>query len=324
MSVERTDVDRTMWSSLLFAGLPGGFMGFPHVPPSSSELGEAGAMAAIYGIPFDATSIGRTGANYGPRGMREVSYQSLSFNARLDFDIIDALAPVDCGDCELALGNPAVTFERAAADIGEILDAGALPLTLGGDHSITIPAVRAVRERFENPGLVLIDTHLDTAQDVGGEELNHCCPITRAVDAGFPPEHIALVAISGWMNPRTEIEYCREKGITVIWLDEIEQKGIDWAVDRARGVSRKGTDGVYLSFDIDSVDAAFAPGTCCPTPGGLTAREAIRLVRGVSAGGLIGADVVEVAPSLDPTTATSLLGARIAVEAMAFHAGAGA
>ena len=103
--------------------------------------------------------------------------------------------PVDCGDCDIALANAAKTFERAEADIGEILAAGALPVTLGGDHSITIPAVRAVRAHFDNPGLVLIDTHLDTAPDVGGEELNHCCPITRAVDAGFDPtQHRAASA----------------------------------------------------------------------------------------------------------------------------------
>ena len=125
------------------------------------------------------------------------------------------------------------------------------------------------------------------------------------------------------MNPRTELAYCRERGITVIWLEEIWQRGVPWAVDRALEVARSGTDGVYLSFDIDSLDAAHAPGTCCPTPGGLTSREAIEFVRGISAGGLLGVDVVEVAPSLDPTPASALLGGRIALEAMAFHGGAG-
>jgi arginase family enzyme len=187
---------------------------------------------------------------------------------------------------------------------------------------VTIPAVRAVRAQFANPGLILVDTHLDTAPDVGGELLSHCCPITRAVDAGFDPAHIVLVGISGWMNPRTELLYCREHGITVIWLEEIWDRGIAWAVERSIEVAHGGTDGVYLSFDIDSLDAAFAPGTCCPTPGGLTSREAIELVRGISAPGLLGVDVVEVAPSLDSTPATALLGGRVALEAMAAHAGA--
>jgi agmatinase len=298
-------------------------MSLPHVPPDTEALRAKGALAAVYGIPFDATNISRTGANYGPRGIREVSCQFLTYNAVFDFDVADALGPVDCGDCDIALANPERTFARAQADIASILAAGALPVTLGGDHSVTIPAVRAVREHVENPGLVLVDTHLDTAIDVGGETLNHCCPITRAVDAGFDPRHIALVGISGWMNPRSELAYCREHGITVIWLEEIWERGTAWAVERALDVARRDTDGVYLSFDIDSLDHAYAVGTCCPTPGGMSSREAIEIVRGVADKGLVGVDVVEVAPSLDSTPATALMGGRIALEAMAFHGGAG-
>ncbi|HEX2391840.1 MAG TPA: agmatinase [Solirubrobacterales bacterium] len=313
-----------MWGGLLHAGIAGSFMGFSHVAPRAEALREAGAKAAIYGIPFDATSVSRSGANYGPRRMREISCQFLTYNATLDFDLAAALSPVDCGDCQLALANPAVTFERAKADLLEILRAGALPVTLGGDHSVTIPAVWAVREHFANPGLVLIDTHLDTAADVGGEELNHSCPIARAIDCGFDPERTVLIGMSGWMNPRSEIEYCRERGIRVIWLEEIWERGTAWAVETASSIVRDGTDGVYLTFDVDSMDAAHAAGTCAPTPGGLSSREAIELVRGISSGGLLGVDVVEVAPSLETTasSATSLIGVRIALEAMAFHAGA--
>jgi guanidinobutyrase len=312
--------DRTMWTSLLHAGLAGSFLRLPHVPPDAGELRRHGAKAAIYGIPFDATNISRTGANYGPRGIREVSCQFLTYNAMLDFDLVDVLNPVDCGDCDIALANPEKTFARAQADIGQIIEAGALPVTLGGDHSITIPAVRAVRDHVQNPGLVLIDTHLDTAPDVGGEELNHCCPITRAVDCGFDPTKIALVAISGWMNPRAELRYCRERGITVIWLEEIWEHGTRRAAERALEIAGSGTDGLYLSFDVDSMDSAHAAATCCPTPGGLTSREAIELVRGVARGGLLGVDIVETAPSLEATAATSLIAGRIAIEAMAYHA----
>src|SRR3954454_20726047 len=211
MSTAAAAQDSTMWTSLLHAGLAGSFLRLPHVPPDAEQLRAKQAKAAIYGIPFDATNISRTGANYGPRGIREVSVQFLTYNATLDFNVAEALSPVDCGDCDIALANPEKTFERAQADIGAIIDAGALPVTFGGDHSVTIPAVRAVRERVGDPGLILIDTHLDTAVDVGGEELNHCCPITRAVHAGFDPAKIALVAISGWMNPKTEIACCNDR-----------------------------------------------------------------------------------------------------------------
>ena len=222
----------------------------------------------------------------------------------------------------MVLANAARTFERAEADISAMLTAGALPATMGGDHSVTIPAVRAVSKHVSDPGLVLIDTHLDTAQDVGGEELNHCCPITRAVDAGFDPKKMALLAISGWMNPRTELSYCRERGITVVWLEDIWEKGVAAAVDTALEVAGQGSDGIYLSVDVDSLDAAYAPGTCVPTPGGLTSRELLELVRGVSSHGLVGVDVVETAPSLDSSSATAAIAGRLLMDALAAHAGA--
>ena len=241
--------------------------GFPTSRRTPRRSTAHGARAAIYGIPWDSTSISRTGANYGPRGIREISSQFLTFNATWDFDLVEALNPVDCGDCDVVLANAERTFERAEADIGAMLTAGALPATIGGDHSVTIPAVRAVSKQVSDPGLVLIDTHLDTAQDVGGEELNHCCPITRAVDAGFDPRKMALLAISGWMNPRTELSYCRERGITVVWLEDIWEKGVAAAVDTALEVAGQGSDGIYLSVDVDSLDAAYAPGTCVPDAG---------------------------------------------------------
>jgi agmatinase len=317
-----THMDPTMWTGLLHAGLAGSFMGLPHVAADAEALRQQHARAAIYGLPFDATNISRTGANYGPRGIREVSCQFLTYYATFDFDLVEALNPVDCGDCAVALANPERTFARAQSDIGAILDAGALPVTFGGDHSITIPAVRAVAQRHQDPSLVLIDTHLDTAVDVGGELLNHCCPITRAVDAGFDPRKIVLLGISGWMNPKSELEYCRERGITVLWLDDLWERGSAKIVEETLAVAGAG-DGLYVSFDVDSLDAAHAPGTCCPTPGGLTTREALELVRGIARHGLVGLDVVETAPSLDATPASALIAGRVALEAMAFHAGAG-
>jgi guanidinobutyrase len=313
-----------MWSSVLHAGLGGSFMRFPYVPADADQIRAHGAKAAVYGIPWDSTSISRTGANYGPRAIREVSCQFTPYNATFDFDLIEALQPVDTGDCAMILANAERTFATAQDDISEILGSGALPVMFGGDHSVTIPAVRAVREKYADPGLVLIDMHLDTAVDVGGELLNHCCPVTRAVDAGFDPAKVVLLGMSGWMNPRTELEYCKERGITVVWLEEIWERGTASVASQALAVAAAG-DGVYLSFDVDSLDAAHALGTCCPSPGGLSTREAIELVRAIARPGLVGVDVVETAPSLESgaTSATSLIAARVAVEAMACHAGMG-
>jgi len=314
--------DATMWSGLLHGGLAGTFLRVPFAPPEADAIRAAGAKAAIYGLPFDATNISRTGANGGPRAMRDASCMTTTYHAMFDFDLVEETNLVDCGDCAVILGRADKTFARAKDDLSQIIAGGAMPVVLGGDHSSTIPAVNAIKEHVADPGLVLVDTHLDTAQDVGGETLNHCCPISRAVDAGFDPRKMALVGISGWLNPRAELAYCRERGITVIWLEEIWERGTAWAVERALDVATQG-DGIYLSFDIDSLDAAHAVGTCCPTPGGLTSREAIELTRGVASAGLVGVDVVEIGPTLDPTPATALMGNRIAMEAIAFANGCG-
>lgn len=309
----------TEWTTLIHAGVSGTFMRLPHLPPVTEGLRATDAKAAIYGIPWEA-SMSRSGANYGPRQIREISCQFTGYNARLDIDLLELLRPVDCGDCIVAAGNAQRTFERAQADLAAILGAGALPVTFGGDHAITIPAVRAVGAAHANPGLVLVDAHLDTAPQIDGDPLNHACPIARAVDAGFDPAHMVLIGISGWMNPRSELDFCREHGITIIWLEDVWERGTAWAVERAREIAADGTDGVYLTVDVDAMDLAHAAGTCAPTPGGLTSREAIELVRGVASAGLLGVDVVETAPSLEATAGTSLIAARLAIEAMAYHA----
>lgn len=313
-----------MWTGLLHGGLPGTIMGLPYVPPRREELSRAGARAAFYGLPFDATNISRSGANYGPRSIREISVQFQPYSANLGFDLVEELRPVDTGDCSIVLANAERTFERAKADVAEILAANAVPVVIGGDHSITIPPARAVAAAKSNPGLVLIDAHLDTALHVGGETLNHCCPIPRAIEAGFDPSKVVLIGMSGWMNPKTELAYCLEHGVKVIWIEEIWERGTAWAAEAAREIAG-GDDGIYLSFDVDSLDAAYAPGTCCPTPGGLTSREAIELVRGVASAGLAGLDVVETAPSLESAASptTSLIAMRVILEALASHAGAG-
>jgi hypothetical protein len=130
--------DTTMWTSLLHAGLAGSFLKLPHVAPQADALREHGARAAIYGIPWDSTSISRTGANYGPRGIREISGQFLTYNATWDFDLVEALNPVDCGDCDVVLANAEKTFAHAERDIAQILEAGAVPATLGGDRDAQV------------------------------------------------------------------------------------------------------------------------------------------------------------------------------------------
>jgi agmatinase len=265
-------------------------------------------------------SVGRTGANYGPRAIREASALFLSYNATWDFDLNSSLGLVDLGDCEVVVGNAATTFERAEADLATTYEAGVVPLVFGGDHSVTIPAVRAAAAHKQGAGLVLIDAHLDTALDVAGEELSNCCPVTRAIDAGFDPKKTVLIGISGWLNPRPELEYCREHGITVIWLEDLWRIGTAEVVERTLEIAG-GPDGLYLTVDVDALDGSFAPGTSCPAPGGMTAREMLEIVRGVAAGGLLGMDVVETSPSLEHGSLTASMAVRIALDALAAHCG---
>ncbi len=307
---------------VLHSSLSGSFLQLPEAEAKEQALREANAKAAIYGIPWDATVVSRSGAAHGPRAIRDASRQFIPYNAYLNFDVIAGSGLVDCGNAAVVPANAEKTFAAAQSDLSEIIAAKALPILFGGDHSVTIPAVRAVTEHFERPGLILIDTHLDTAPDCVGEELNHACPMSRAVDAGFPPEKMVLLGIGGWFTPPRELKYAQDHGMTIIWIEEIWEYGTEAAVDKAVSVATSDTEGLYLSVDIDSLDVAYAPGTGNPTVCGLTSREVNELVRGIARHGLIGVDVVEVAPSLDPTPEgqqTALLGARIGLEALAAH-----
>jgi agmatinase len=311
----------TMWNTVLFHGLAGTFLRAPHVPPEAEAIRQSGAGAAIYGMPWDSMAVTRSGASYGPRAIREATSLFLPYNATWDFDIQESLGLVDTGDCLTVVGNPAKTFERAQGEIAQVLAGGAIPVVLGGDHSVTIPAVRAVADVRPGAGLVLIDAHLDTATDVGGETLSNCCPVTRAIDAGFDPRKTVLVGIAGWMNPREELAYCREHGITVLWLEDVWKLGTAAVVERVLEIAG-GDDGLYLTVDVDGMDGPFAPGTSTAGPGGLTSREMLEIVRGVSAGGLLGLDVVETAPSLEHGERTANMAARIALDGLAAHCGA--
>jgi arginase family enzyme len=263
------------FSGLLHAGTGGTFMRLPFVPPKTDILEANNVSAAFVGFPWDSMCISRTGTNYGPRAVREASDQFTFFNANRNVDLRQSYSFADCGDVPVIPGSAVATMARAETIISTILSAGAMPITVGGDHSITIAGVRAFRKTYHNPGLILVDSHLDTADDVGGEPLNHACPIARAVDSGFDPTKIVIVGYNG-----------------------------------------NGTDSVYLTFDIDAIDGAYAPGTGVPAPGGLTSREAIALVSELSKVGLGAMDIVEVSPPYDHDGITSRLAMQIILEAL--------
>jgi len=223
----------------------------------------------------------------------------------------------DVGDVPVVMGNAVITMARGEAMIAEVLASGAIPVTLGGDHSITIAGVRAFAKAVPACGLILMDTHFDTAVDVGGEMLSHCCPITRAVDAGFDPKNIVIIGTSGWMNPRSELAYCLENGITLLPLEKVWEMGPDAVAEKAVSVASSGTSGVYLTLDIDVLDSSFAPGTGVPTTCGMTPREMLGIIKGLGAANIRAFDLVEVSPSWDNDGITSPLGVRIILDTLA-------
>jgi agmatinase len=317
---DRSSSTENAFSGVLHAHTHGTFMRLPSVAPRSKKLKEAKIDVAFLGFPWDSMCISRTGTNYGPRAIRDASDQFSFFNASTGMDLSERYRMADCGDVPVNPGAAVRTMERAEAIVSEILESGAMPVTIGGDHSITIACVRAFARRYRKPGLVLVDTHFDTAIEVDGEPLSHCCPITRAVDAGFDPKRIAIVGTGGWMNPRAELAYIRKHGIALFTIEDIWAEGAKAIARKAGAIASNGADGVYLTYDIDAIDAASAPGTGVPTPGGMSSREALAMAYELARFGIAGCDLVEVSPPWDHDGITSRLAVRLLLEMLAGNA----
>jgi agmatinase len=312
-----TTQDTTMWSGNLHVNTPGTFLNRARSLPTRDALKAIGANAAFLGFPWDGTCISRTGTNFGPKGLREASEQFLLYNANTGVDLADTFKLVDCGDVPIVPGNSISTQAHAERIVDELLSADVLPIIGGGDHSITIGPARAFARRFKRCGMIHFDTHLDTAEDVGGETLNHCCPIARAVDAGFDPKNIVTIGPSGWMNPRSELAYVKSKGVNLFTLEQVWEQGAEAVGRQAAQLASAGTEAVYLTIDIDVLDAAYAPGTGVPTTCGMTPREIIKIISCFAGVPLRMIDVAEVSPPWDHPGITACLGVRILLEALA-------
>lgn len=300
--------------------VPGTFLGVPSVPPHTEALKGAAATYALYGIPIDGTTLLRTGSMYGPRAIRDASSWLVPYHTDHDLDLTDHLTLVDCGDVEVVPGNAARTFANARADLAQIHAAGAMPIVLGGEHSVTIPATWALADAVSRGhlGLVNLDSHFDTSVDVLGERLTHCSPITRALDTGrYRARNTVIVGVHGCGNPRAEWDYARERGITVFTVRDIEERGVEAVMRETMEIAWNDAAGVYVTVDIDCLDGAFAPGTCSPEPGGMTARELVAALRVVGRHGFSAFDVAEVAPQYDPGGITARTAARVVLDLLA-------
>lgn len=275
----------------------------------------AGVDVAMLGVPFDSGTSYRPGARLGPREIRSQSSLIRPYSYFQKISPFELLTIVDAGDVDA----PPVGIEPAYAAIEAALDAilaaGAIPLAVGGDHSISLPALRAVSRVHGPLALVQFDAHIDTWGDYFGGRYFHGSPFRRAIEEKvIDPRRYVQIGIRGSMYGEDEdFAYQRGQGVTTIDIGMVKRDGVAATMTRVREIAGDGP--VYVTFDIDSVDPAFAPGTGTPEVGGLTSYEAQELVRGLAGLHLVGCDVVEVAPVFDgPGQITSLLAANIMFE----------
>ncbi len=293
---------------------------------TADELRELGADIAIVGAPVDMGVVNRPGARFGPRAIREANYVTVRgpelYHLGLDIHPTRTLTLVDFGDANCPPSSLELSHEAVRAKVSEVLDAGAIPVVLGGDHSITLPSATAVAQHygFGNVGMVHFDAHADTGDATFGDVLiSHASPMRRLIESGaIPGKNFVQVGLRGYWPPRSTFEWMREQGMRWHLMSEIENRGFDAVLDDAIAEAHEGPEYRYLSVDIDVADPGFAPGTGTPEPGGLSARELLRAVRRVASSlKLVAIDVVEVSPPYDgPGQITAQLANRVVLEAI--------
>lgn len=268
-----------------------------------------GVDVAVTGIPFDQAVTHRPGARFGPRAVREVStLQAFDAPYGWGYDPLSVMDVVDYGDMAFDYAAVRDVPARIEAHLGGILDAGAAPVTLGGDHFITLPILRAVAARRGPVALIQFDAHSDTWADDDPDRIDHGTFLYKAIREGLVDPAAAVSVGIRTDNPDT-------MGVTILDAPSVHRDGVEATLARIRDTV--GDRPCYLTFDIDALDPAFAPGTGTPVWGGLASWQAAALLRGLAGVDLIGGDVVEVSPPYDTTGATAIAGAHVAMELIA-------
>ncbi len=266
---------------------------------------------AFVGVPLDTGTTYRPGTRFGPQGMRRISGLASTYNFELGIDLIESITMCDVGDVHIIPANLEKSFDQISLAVETIHATGALPIILGGDHSIGYPDVRGIAPHIDgNIGIIHFDRHADTCE-TNFDERMHGTPWFHATNIpNAPATNLVQIGIGGWTATREGSKVCRERSTTIITMDDIEKIGVARTAEMALEVAWKNAKAVYLSFDIDSCDPAYAPGTGTPEPGGLTPREAFYLLGAVAKEGICGMEVVEVSPPYDHSDITALLGVR--------------
>jgi len=269
----------------------------------------------LIGIPFDGGLTCRTGARSGPREVRNQSTMMRAINVVTGVRPFEIARIADLGDVRF---SNLFNLDAAVNDIEKyftaVSDAGVMPLAIGGDHSVTYPILKALAAKHDEPiAIIHIDSHTDTWAEYQGSKFHHGAPFRLAAEEGLIDPHKTIqIGIRGGQNFADGLNYSRDKGMRVITIEEFDDLGWQAVAETAKGIV--GDSPVYLTFDIDGLDPAYAPGTGTPEAGGITMREAQRFLRELRGLNFIGGDLVEISPPLDPSGTTALNGATILFE----------
>ena len=268
---------------------------------------------AVFGAPFDGGTTYRPGTRFGPQGIRKISALYGPYSFELGVDLRESITMCDIGDIFTIPGNIEKTFDQISKAVGHVYASGAFPIVLGGDHSIGYPTVRGVAEQMggKKLGIIHFDRHVDT-QETDLDERMHTTPWFHATDIpNVPAKNLVQIGIGGWQAPRPGVKVGRERGTTIMTVTDVVDMGIEAAAERALEVAWDGTDAVWLSFDVDCLDAAFVPGTGWPEPGGFLPREVLKFIQLIAEKPLAGIEVVECSPPYDNAEITSLIATRV-------------
>ncbi len=268
---------------------------------------------SIVGLPFDTGATFRAGARFGPEAIRAASALLRPYNPELDIRLFDYVHGVDYGDSSVAPGFIEDSYQRMQSALQPLHEAGITPIALGGDHAVVLAELRAAAAVHGPLALVHFDSHTDTWDQYWGHKYTHGTPFRRVVEEGLlDTARSTQVGMRGSLYGREDLQGARALGFTVIPMSELRRRGSAEVLREVR--ARAGSGKCFLSFDIDFIDPAYAPGTGTPEVGGPTSADGLELVRGLVGLNFVAFDVVEVYPQYDPAAITAELAANLAYE----------
>ena len=271
---------------------------------------------AVIGIPFDSCASYRVGSRFGPSAIRDISSLTKPYNPVLDVNIFDYCSGVDYGDVKTVPGYVEDSYDEIQSELEPLFEKGVVPICMGGDHSVTLPELRACHNTHGEVALIHFDSHYDTWEEYFGKPYNHGTPFRHAANEGLINTSKSIqVGIRGGLYQSSDVKMSPELGFQVLTAVECHKLGPEKIIQQIK--ERVGTSKAFLTFDIDFLDPAYAPGTGTPEIGGFSTAQALEIIRGLKDLNIVGYDVVEVAPQYDAGTITSFAAANIMTEFMA-------